>query len=394
MEMRKGASMFSYSDVERLLGSQTAARSVLSLYLAVPKDPAELRELPARADDAIALAVSDHGTPRGAEPSQALAQVTATRLGDHDEEQVRKLIEAHGREWLGHTAAIFVSGEIGLTEAIRLPGQIPERAIVAARPHVRPLLAALQRAPVYYIVIADRRHAWMFRVSGDEIEAAGSTTQSGEVRSRGFAGWYGLESYRINERVIELAHQHYQDTAAMLERAIRPGGQEPVVIGGHEDTIAQFTAALPTGLRDRVAGSFGVDPHTMTPASVRDLAAPLIADWVAAGAERLVLAMRQDAWRRDPLTVTGLLPTLVAVSQHAVAELLVPVGGTVPGFVCERCGVLSSTGTDCPDGPSAARWVPDLFEEMVVATISDGGRVDAVYDPPGDVSAHLRFPVV
>lgn len=383
--------MFTYSDVDRLLGSQTAERSVLSVYLGVPVDPAELRELPARAGDAIALARSEEGaTARG--PGQVRPGAGA-QISDDDERQVRKLIEAHGREWLGHTAAVFVSGEIGLAEAVKLPCVIPDRAIVASRPHIRPMLVALQRCPVYYVAVADRRHAWLFRVSGDEIETTGVSTQPEEVRSRGFAGWYGLETHRINERVIGLAHQHYHATVAMLERSIAPGGQEPIVIGGHEDTIAQFTATLSTGLRDRVAGSFRVDPHTMTPAVVRDLAAPLIGDWVTAAEERLVLRMRQDAWRRDPLTVTGFAPTLTAVSQHAVADLLVPVGGTMPGFVCRRSGVLSSTGADCPDGPAEARWVPDLIEEMVVATISDGGRVEAVYDPPGDVSAHLRFPV-
>lgn len=390
--------MITNSDVSRLLQTQTAGRSVLSLYLRIPKDPAELRELAARAAQTLAAARSEPTRPVAQPARRAAYPDEATPVSgpgfDHDEQQVRKLLEAHGRDWLGHSAAIFVSGEAGLAEAFALPCEVPDRAVVAVRPHVRPLLVALQRCPLSYVVIADRRHAWLLRMSGDEIETAGRSDQPEEVRSRGFGGWYGLDSHTVNERVIGLAHQHYQATAALLEEETRPGGHEPIVIGGHEDTVAQFTAVLPAPLRDRLAGSFRVDPHTMTWATVRQLARPIVSGWVRSQEDALVVAIRQDAWRHDPLTVTGLLPSLAAVSQHAVSELIVPVGGVVPGFVCQRCGVLSSTGADCPHGPSQARWVPDLLEEMVVSTISDGGQAEAVYDPPGDVAAHLRFPVV
>ena len=35
--------------------------------------------------------------------------------------------------------------------------------------------------------------------------------------------------------------------------------------------------------------------------------------------------------------------------------------------------------------------VPDLLEEMAVATLDEGGEVDAVFNPPADVAARLRF---
>ncbi len=380
--------MITYSDVERLLGYRSAAAPVLSIYLRVPADPAGIRELGARVGELIALAARADGDGDGDGDGRR-----ARQLSGDEEDYARKLLEVHGREWLGHTAAIFVSAELGLSEAFGLPCEVPDRAVLAGRPHIRPLLVALQRCPVYYAVVADRRHAWLFRVAGGEIETTGTSDQPEQVRSPGFGGWYGLESYRVGERAAGLAHQHYHVTVALLERALRPGGQEPLVIGGHEETIAQFSAALPVGLRDRVVGSFRVDPHTMTPAIVRDLAAPIVAGWVRDQEERVAVQIRQDAWRADPLTVTGPRPVIAAIGQHAVQTLLVPVGGTIPGFVCQRCGVLSSTGTDCPDGPDEARWVPDLIEEMVVRAMNDGGRVEAVADPPGDVAAHLRYPV-
>lgn len=80
--------------------------------------------------------------------------------------------------------------------------------------------------------------------------------------------------------------------------------------------------------------------------------------------------------------MTGLNACLRAVGQHAVQQLVVPVGGLIPGFACTRCGALSSTPGECKHGRAAAQRVPDLIEELVIKTRSDGGEVVALPDPP------------
>ena len=307
---------------------------------------------------------------------------------------MRRLLEQHARDWLGRTVAIFTCAQPRMTQTIPLPGQLPERAVLATRPHVRPLLVALQRWPVYLVTVIDQHHAWLLRVAGERIDrvarsdVAESSAES--VRSQGFGGWYGLESHRVHERIIQLARHHFHDTAAIIEQASRADGNPPLVVGGHEQTMPQFLAALPAGLRDRVAGTFVADPHNLTPARVHALAAPVMEDWLRAREQRLVSQFRQEPPGR--LVAMGLKACLTAVNQHAVALLVVPVGGLVPGFSCTQCGALSGTGDGCPDGRAAASAVPDLIEEMVVQTLDVGGQVDAVRDPPGEIAARLRFP--
>lgn len=379
--------MISYAEVEKLLGIQATAPSVLSLYLSVPMDPAALRGLPARADELFALAARPGPDGPGTGGPGAV-QVLAD-----DRQQVRRLLERHARDWLGHTVAIFSSAPVHLAEVVALPCVLPERAVLANRPHVRPLLVALQRCPAYWIIVIDQHHAWLLRVSGERIETAArsdvSAAAAGSVRSHGFGGWYGLESHRINERIGQLARHHYHDAAAILAQATRADGDPPLVVGGHEQTIPRLIAALPAGLADRVAGSFVADPHTLTPARVRALAGPVIEDWVNSREEGLISEFRQEPGR---LIAAGLQPCLDAVNQHATALLVVPVGGLIPGFTCSNCGRLSSTGGDCPDGPRAWHAVPDLIEEMAIKTLTDGGQVEAVRDPPGEIAARLRFP--
>jgi len=370
--------VISHEDVEKLLGLQSAERSVLSVYLQVPVDPPALRGLRARVSELLALAGGGATSPG------------AVRATEEDRQRIRRLLEAHARDWLGRTVAIFACTQLGLSEAFPLPCRLPERAVLATRPHVRPLLVALQRCPAYRVAVVDRRHAWVFSVAGDQVRVVAESPAEG-VRSPAFGGWYGLDSYRVHERSIQLARHHYQDTAAILRQAMRSGRQEPLVVGGHEEAIPQFLAVLPADVRDRLAGSFVVDPHTMTPARVRELSGMVIQDWADRREQHLLAQLRQEP--PDGLTVTGVRGCLTVVNEHAVQLLIVPVGGLIPGFACTRCGALSSTLGGCPDGPDAARFVPDLIEEMVIKALSDGGQVEAVPDPPGDIAARLRFPL-
>jgi Bacterial archaeo-eukaryotic release factor family 10 len=371
--------MISRTDVDKLLEVRAAGPSLLSLYVQVPVDPAGLRGLPVHAGELFALAA------REGPGVQA-----AVRVGAADARAVLGLLASRARDWLGHTVAIFACADLGLAEAIPLPCRLQERAVLAVRPHVRPLLLAIQRCPAYRVVVVNRRRGWLFSIEGTQVSTAVLRSAEG-MRSHGFSGWHGLQAHRVNERIIQLARHHYHDTAALLERAVQASGAEPVIIGGHQDTIPQFLGVLPAGLRDQFAGCFIADPHTLTPAKVRDLADRVIQDWRKLQDQRTTAEfLRQPP---DGPTVTGLSACLAAAGQHAIQLLLVQAGGLVPGYACRRCGALSSTGDGCPHGACEAVAVPDLIEELAVATLADGRQVETLPDPPGGIAAHLRHPL-
>lgn len=370
--------MISWAEADKLARVQAPEPTVLSVYLTVPVDPAELRSLPVRVGELMAAAA---GGPAGE---------GGGRLRDEDRGAVRAKVAAHGRDWLGHSVAIFACADLGLLEVLPLRCEVPERAVLAARPHIRPLLAALQRCPAHRVAVVDRRHAWVFSITGDEIETVTTPTAAG-VPSPGFGGWYGLDSYRVQQRVIQLSRRHYRDTAALLEQVMRPGKHEPLVIGGHEDGIREFLASLPSAVRESFAGSFTADPHTLTPARVRDLAAPVIARWTEQGAQRLAAEILQTP-PGGPAAI-GLPACLAAVNDHAVEQLVVPDDGFVPGYVCGRCGLLGVAADDCRDWETAAQQVPDLIDEMVHRTLQDGGQFSVILSAPFRIAARLRFPV-
>jgi hypothetical protein len=126
--------MITLAEVEKLGRIHTIEPIVLSVYLNIPRSPAELSGLPRRVDELVAAAVR-----------------TAGRSGDlreEDRRSARDKAALAGRDWPGHRVAVFACAEAGLLEVVGLPetgpGTWPERAVLGVRPHIRPLLAALQ----------------------------------------------------------------------------------------------------------------------------------------------------------------------------------------------------------------------------------------------------------
>jgi hypothetical protein len=374
--------MFGYADVEKLRAVCAPGCAVLSLYLAVPLDPAGIRGLAADAAELMAGAV---GVAGGSEKDQR----GGARVDRADREAVLDALAAHGRDRGGHTVAFFACQQLGLFEAVPLPCLLPEQAVLTSRPYIRPLLAAVQRCPDYRVAIADREHARVLSVSGSRVQTVATQVDRGP-RSSGFGGWYGLQAHRIQRRIIELGRHHYRDTAAILERAAGRG-RMPLVIGGHHDSIAGLLRALPPAAREQFAGSFHADPHTLTEARIRELAGPVIGRWVV----RRERELAEEVLAGPPgrLAAVGLPACLAAAGRGAVDRLLVPDDGMIPGFGCDRCGALSAGRGGCPGCGTDGRPVPDLLEEMVQRTLDDDGRVTVIRDAPFSVAAKLRFPV-
>ena len=368
--------MITVAEVQKLRAVRAPGPSVLSLYLHLPQSLPALRDLPDRADELLA------------EAAAAADARPAVTVHAEQRRMVRRLLEVHARAWLGHTIAIFVAGDVSLAEAFPLPWNAADRAVLAARPHVRPLLVALQRCPAYRAAVLDQQHAWVFRINGSHVDVMVASAAPG-VRNTGFGSWYGLGSHQVSQRITQLAHHCFDDTAASMKQALEASGQQPLVIGGHKDAVPAFLAALPDDIRDRCAGSFTADPSTMTADQVREQSATVMGRWVSQCEQQAVTQLLAEP--AGSLTALGLDACLAAVNVHAVQVLAVPAEGLISGFACELCGTLASTPPGCPHAIVTAHPVPDLIEEMVAATLDDDGEVVAIDDPPAGVAARLRF---
>lgn len=136
--------MITRAEVEKLGAVHAITPAVLSLYVTVPSPPSDPSRLEAHVRELIAAAEAVVGGPGN--------------LGEGDRNRVVETLAARALEWSGRTVAIFACVDAGLFETVPLPGAMPDRAVLGIRPHIRPLLAALQRCPAEYAAAADRRH--------------------------------------------------------------------------------------------------------------------------------------------------------------------------------------------------------------------------------------------
>jgi len=367
------------SDADRLRAVRAGKPAVVSVYLPVPVDLAEHRGLPIRARELIKSAASQ-------EPRAGGGMVRET-----DVDAIINAVARDSHEWLGRTVALFAWAEGGLFEAVPLPGPLHEQAVIADRPYIRPMLAALQRNPAYRVALVDTKHAWVLNIAQDQIETVAERIDRG-VRSPQFAGWYGLEAYRVQQRIMELSKQHFRDTISILAHS-GDGVARPLVLGGHEDEISRFQTLLPRAVRTTLAGSFRVDLQTATPGRVRELAGQVMAQWSRYAEARLVAELLNEPPNLS--ATTDLDGCLAASRARAVAQLVLPDDLVIPGYACDECGALSSTAKDCdcPDPNKACHPVPDLLDELASRTLDGGGLVTAVRNPPFTAAARLRFPI-
>jgi peptide chain release factor subunit 1 len=373
--------------VDRLLHFSTEDAPVLSVYLGVPADPGELRGVESGLHSILKPARELAG-------SHDLAHDERESLR-HDLDRVLELA-GRARELQGHGVAVFACSRAGLYEEIVLPRRVHDRAVVDATPYLRPLLAVLDESHRYCVVVVDREKAWIYEFYMGELEDA-SRVRGRALRKPDYAGgWQGYKEHTVHDKAQQLARRHYRDTAGRVDETMRRTGAELLVVGGHEETVAEFRHFLPRQLQSRIAGSFVVDPGTMSPGQVRERADEVVNAYERDEEKRLVDEVLGQVGAGD-LAAAGLEWCLMATNEHAVQLLLVHDDVQAPGRACDNCGWLGLAGEECPVCGQPTRKAPDVIDEMSATVVDTGGHVEHVYvDTPLEqhvVAASLRFPV-
>jgi peptide subunit release factor 1 (eRF1) len=373
--------------VERLLHFSSEDAPVLSVYLGVSADPGELRGVETRLNSML-KPVRELGE------SDALGHAERESLR-HDHDRVLEVAN-RARELEGRGIAIFACQHAGLWKEIVIPCLVRDRAVVDATPYLRPIFAVLDESHRYCVVVVDREQAWIYEFYMGELEDA-SRVRGRALRKPDYAGgWQGYKEHAVHDKAQQLARRHYRDTAARVDEFMRRTGAELLVLGGHEETVAEFRHFLLNQLQSRIAGSFSVDPGTMSPAQVRERADEVV-DAYERDEERRLVDEALERVAAGGLGATGLEWCLTATNEHAIQLLLVHDDEQGPGRVCDNCGWLGLEGEECPICGQRTREAPDVIDEMAATVVDTSGRVEHVYaDTPLSqlvAAAFLRFPV-
>lgn len=378
--------MLNQASIDGLRIAPTSGFPVLSVYLNLPPGPESLRTAQSRMKELLATVAADAETLDREQRRSVLADVAALssdlgRLGSD----------------LGRGVAIFRSSGAGLDEQLALPGPVRDRALLADGPYLRPLEAMIEHYPRYCVAVVGRRLGSIFRFSMGELETW-EEMRAEEIRKANYGGFTGYDEQHVRARAEEVAAKHFRAVARRLAALMRDEDAfDLLVVGGSEAHVAATIEALPADVLARLAGSFTIDPGTMTPATVLDHARRVAADREAAE-ERSLVAELFDAAGSGSNAVLGLEEVCAAAGNRAIGELFVQADAVTPGSVCDTCGRIScDRDGPCPVCGAPVRPVPDVVDRLGDAVRAAGGRVRHILTrgplAAPQVGARLRFSV-
>lgn len=376
--------MLEQATVDRLRQMDGQGFPVLSLYLGLEAGPASLRSIPTRIKDLLS-------------PAKDIPD----SLPRHRRMSLRDDIEALSRAStvfasdLGRAVAVFRSSGAGIDEYIGLPGPVRDRAVIDAAPYLRPLDAMLEHYRRFCVVVVDRRSASIFRFRMDRLESW-EETRDEEIRKANYGGFSGYEERRVRAHAGEVLAKHYREVAARLDALVdEDPGYDLLIVGGPEVHAAGVVEDLSPRLTKRLAGTFIIDPHTMTPATVLAHSKRVASAYEKGEQERLVRRLLDTAAsRRD--AVIGVDDATAAVNRRAVATLVVQADRTNPGAVCHSCRWISRPEESaCPSCGGTMHLVPDIVDALGDSVRNSGGSVHHIIVDTrlaeSEVGAFLRY---
>ncbi|MEN8112777.1 MAG: hypothetical protein ABFS21_00195 [Actinomycetota bacterium] len=378
--------MLDQASVDRLRHTPTKGFPVLSVYMNIPPGPESLRTAHARMKDLLTPVATDAERLDRDHRRSILADVEALsgdvgRLGSD----------------LGHGVAIFRSSGAGVDEQMALPGPVRDRAIVDDVPYLRPLESMIEHFPRYCVAVVGRRIGSIFRFSMGRLETW-EEMRAEEIRKANYGGFAGYEEQRVRARADDVAAKHFGLIAGRLAELMREEQAfDLLIVGGSNSHVSATIDALPPDVFGRLAGSFTIDPGTMTPAVVLDHARRVGADREAAEERRLVADLF-DLAESGMRAVLGLEAVCAAVNRRAVDVLFLQAGRVTPGSVCGNCSRISRDRDGaCAVCGAEVHPVPDVIDRLGEAVRAAGGRVRHILsDGPlveVEVGARLRYPL-
>jgi peptide chain release factor subunit 1 len=349
---------------------------VVSVYLAVHPGPDARRTLRTKADSLlhqVRSLASDGSLDHDARMSLRA-----------DIERIERIArtEMQGRG----TLVIFGCNGAGVLELVRLPRPVRDRIMVDATPWIGPMLAVLDQYRRGCAVVMDRESAHVWELYLGELRDVGRLERRAP-RSTAHAGGHGHADRRVRNKADEVSKRHFRELAAALDRLFRADRYDVLAVGGHEHELPGFLDFLPRTLRERVAGTFAIDPRTATAATVRQHVEPILERYQLDEEQRSV-SEALEAVASSGLAVAGLEPCLWAGSVAAVRALLVQDGAVAPGVVCDASGWFATSGDACPLCGGPTRSTPDVIDELVEAVIDEGGSIQHVRADT-ELRAHL-----
>jgi peptide subunit release factor 1 (eRF1) len=150
----------------------------------------------------------------------------------------------------GKSVVMFSCEPAGLFESQQLPEDAGARLTFDTKLDLEPLVAMARKHPPALVVVADKMHARVFRVSLGELEEV-AELEGDPVRRHKQGGW---SDRRLQRHEDEWAEGNLRAAAEWIE-SFAPATL-PLFVGGPPEARASFKRLLPKRRRQALAGEF------------------------------------------------------------------------------------------------------------------------------------------
>ena len=292
-----------------------------------------------------------------------------------------------------HGIAMFACHALGLRETIPVRVPFDETFVVDERPELRALAAVLDEHGSALVVFVDGESARLIplHASGADDEVRLEHAVSGHHR-RG--GWAQLAQSRYARHIETQRHEHFVAVADAVTRVVELQGIRHIVLAGHEQRLSAFEPTLPERVRRLVIAHVHAAAWEPASAIARRAAERLDLQEHRSAAADVDAILTEAA--KGGRAVAG-TRTLEAARRGAVDRLYILANLHRPGYECERCGAIESTGARCTRCGGSVREV-DVPTALANRVVTTGGTVENIVAHAGlaahgGLAARLRYAI-
>jgi peptide chain release factor subunit 1 len=302
-------------------------------------------------------------------------------------------------DWSGRSVAVFSCAPEAFFKAYSLAVPIRSRVRINNHPHVKPLADLLDSYGGYGVVLVDKQGARLFSFHLGELqeqegvmgESVRRTKRGGGSQSPGRRGGStGQTNY-----VGEVTDRNIKEAVDFSIHFFAEKNVRRILIGGTEDTIAQFRNQLPKAWQSLIVGTF---PISMTAShnDVLEKAMQIGQQAELLREEHLVQTLVTNA-AKGRGGVVNLDNTLEAIHEGRVQILVIQEGYRAPGYRCKSCGHITAVELEfCPYCGGESELIPDVVELVVHKVMEGGGEVEVVHSAQvaqefNQIGAILRY---
>jgi peptide chain release factor subunit 1 len=360
---------------------------VLSVFLNL--DPAEFAEPPARASE-IRSAIDE--LRRLARDSDGLAHDAKVALRE-DVDRIEDYLSGFSPKG-AHGVVVYACGPAELFEVIRLPRPVETRAVIDDSPLIEPL-AELIGTGSWCVVLVNRQTGRMFvgdRERLDEVDVIVDNVHGQHKQG----GW---SQARYQRSVDEDVQDHLRNVAAATFLRFKRAPFDNLLLGGPQETVADFESKLHAYLQERVVGRVDLDVENTSGDEVHRAAAVKIEEYERKR-ERAALDRLSEGLSKGGRAAAGLEDVLAALNERRVEILLLEPGYRAAGCTCPQCGwVGPMDGGACPADGTPVDCRNSVVESAVELAVVQNADVLVMRDENhqrelqshGQIAAVLRF---